>query len=152
MGSMKLEQTLGTNSKNLLPNESSIGLFRDLEANEIFWEDPNELIPNVVKESIEMLFTFEKGEMLSNSLFDFISKWHSPREARPFVKDLLFAISLNVAVDRRNHQNQTPIMIAAHFDAEKAVLQLIERGAKLEAVDKHGNTALHLGAANASDL
>merc|ERR1712098_665948 len=135
---------------SLFPNGSSIKLFCDLKTSEFSWEDPNDMVGNEIKEEIEVALR-HKGEARSNLLFDCISDWLSAREARLFVKEIVFAISEYVDVDRRDQFNQTPLMFSAYFDSEKAILKLVDRGAKMEAFDPSGNTALHWAATDLSE-
>lgn len=139
----KTEKTVVLQKQSVFQNGSSIKLF--LKTNEFSWEDPNNLVGNEIKEEIEVAFR-HKGEAKSNLLFDCISDWFSAREARLFVQELLFFISESVDVDRRNTFNQTPLMLAAYFGSEKAIFKLVDRGAKIQAVDPEGNTALHWAA------
>lgn len=130
---------------NLFPNESSVKVFRDMDTDELSWEDPNNLIEIKIKEKIESALKKKDQEAMSNGLFNCISTyWDVPYEAELFVKELCNAMAENVAVDKRDERCRAPLMVAAMLDAEKAVVKLIEKGAKLEAVDIFGRTALHL--------
>lgn len=123
--------------QNIFPNES-VKILRDMETNEMAWEDPNNLIPNVVKAEIERCLQ-QKGEEMSNCMFDSISYWYFHVAAHPFVKQILLPVSDNVDV-RRESEGKTPLMTA------KAVAKLIERGATVEATDQNGRRALHYAA------
>jgi len=68
------------------------------------------------------------------------------------LKELMLPISEHVNVEKRDKFNQTPLHFASTFNAEKAVAQLIKRGAKLEAANEAGWTALHFAALNGSEL
>merc|ERR1712098_626106 len=127
--------------KNIFPNESSVKTLRDMETNEMSWEDPKNLIPNVVKAEIERCLQ-QEGEEMSNCLFDSISYWYFHVAAHPFVKQILLFISVDVDV-QRGSEGKTPLITATRFDAAKAVANLIERGATVEAVDQNGRRALH---------
>jgi hypothetical protein len=136
----------------LYPNKSSIKVFCDMETNVISWEDPENLVRDDSKKSIESSLQ-QKEKAMSNGLFDCIFKWytyHIPNEANPFVRELLFSMSDYVDVDRRDKSNRTPLMLAAGYDAEKVkvVVNLVGRGAKMEVVDHDGRTALHYAAGN----
>merc|ERR1712098_421960 len=87
----------------------------------------------------------DKKEM-SNYLFDCLSNSFLSRESKPFIEELILAMSQSVDVEKRNKYNQTPLMFSVDFGAEKAVSKLIERHVNLEAVDEYGMTALHLAA------
>lgn len=130
---------------NLYPNKSSIKVFRDLETEQISWKDPNELVEIRIKKLIEVSLQ-QKGKTMSNHLFSCIFDWNVPADANPFVKELLFGMSKTVDVERRGSYNSARLMIAAKFDADKAVAKLIERGAETEDVDSHGWTATHWAA------
>merc|ERR1712096_196705 len=123
---------------------SIIGVFRDKETEEIWWEDPKNLISNEIKQEIEE-FLKHKGEK-SNSLFSRISKWGLPDEATAFLKQLTLCVFQKIDVEKRDEYEQTPLMIAVELDSAKTVRKLIERGAKLEAKDGFGLTALHWSA------
>lgn len=130
--------------RSVCSNESSVKLLYDMEAKElIFWEDPNDFIRDERKEEIESSLQL-KGEALNNSLFNCISNWSPQKESRPFVKELMFVLSESVVVEKRGGEfDETLLMIAAKFDAETTVVKLMDRGAKLEAADREGFTALH---------
>jgi len=132
---------------DLYPNASSVKIFRT-ETNEISWKDPDDLIPKEQKEKIECCLR-QKGRERANLLFDCISKWYVSDEAKPFVKELMFAVSKNVDVDKRGgFYNESVLMYCIDFDAEEAVHQLIHRGAKTKATDALQSTALHKAAIN----
>merc|ERR1712098_577918 len=88
------------------------------------------------------------GGEQSNPVFECISNWHVPPDAIPLVKELMLRISEDVDVRnaKDGKSNGTPLMFAVKFDVEKAVLKLIERGAKIEAIDFGGCNALHWAA------
>lgn len=142
MPDRKLTEEKITGILNIFPNESSVKVFRDLETMELFWDDPKELIEIENKKSIEASLK-QTGREMSNGIFYNIFDWNFPVEASPFVKMLLFSMSEHVSIDKKGHFNVTPLMICALLNAEKAVAKLIERGAKMEAVDKEKYTALH---------
>lgn len=132
---------------NMFPNDSSVQIFRDMETNEISWEDPNQLIEIERKEKIESSLLLE-GEEMANHLFDCFSNWFPPTEIHPFLKELIFTMSKSVDVDRReNKHNRTPLMLAVQYDID-AVLNLIKRGSEIGSIDKYGWTALHYAASN----
>lgn len=132
---------------NLFPNESSVQVFRDLETNEISFEDSNDLIPDQIKMYIEVVLEEMKGEELSNRLFDCeFGSFCLHADAIPFVKRIFDQISEDVDINRRGKRDITPLMTFVAFDAVKAVAKLIERHAKMEDVDSFGRTALHIAA------
>lgn len=67
------------------------------------------------------------GEEMSNGLFDCFSSFEVSQGAKPFIKEVLLSMSQNIDVDKRSKHNQTPLMLAIKFDAEKAVVKLIEK-------------------------
>lgn len=143
----KNHKTVGKFS--LYPLENSVKAIRDVKTNEIVWEDSMNLIPNDVKESIDICL--QKNEKaMCNRLFDRLFHWYLPREAMPFLKDLMFPMSKRVGIERRSKDGVTPLMVAAVMDANEACARLLARGANVEAVNKAGNTALHLAAYNGS--
>merc|ERR1712098_820630 len=115
------------------------------ETNEMVWDDQKNLIPNVVKTEIERCLQ-QKGEEMSDCLFDSISYWYFHVAAHPFVKQVLILMAENVEVQRESEGNKTPLMTAARYDTEKAVAKLIERGATMEAADQHERRAIHYAA------
>lgn len=133
---------------NVFPNEGSIKVFRDMETKNIFWKDPKNLIPVELKKEIESSLK-QKGETLPNELFDCVSIYVLPPddETRLFVTRLMFSISKTINVDKRNKDNVSVLMFAVYLDATEVVMNLIERGAEMKAVDKYGNIALHWAAA-----
>lgn len=140
---------------NLFPNESSVQVFRDLETNEISFEDSNDFIPEKIKMYIEVVLEELKGKELSNRLFDCeFGSFCLHADAIPFVKEILFAVSEHVDINRRGKRDITPLMTFAAFDAVKAIFKLIERNAKMEDVDSsllekidfYGRTAFHIAA------
>lgn len=150
----KLEETF----ENLFSSESSVQVLRNEETNKISWKDPKDLIPHGKKKQIGM-FLEQKGTdmstLLGNGLFCCISGWYFdpsevaklfaynvPMEALSFTKDLLLIMSVNVDIDKRSF-TFTPLMLAVKFDAKNAVVELIERGANIEALDENEHTALH---------
>lgn len=137
---------------NLYPNNSSVQMFRDTHTDETVWKDPKNLIRTGIKKTIEFSFK-QKGEELSNCMFECISNWVDvPVEANPFLKELMLPMSEDVSVKKKDKFNQTPLMFAATFNAEKAVVRLIERCAQLDATDEAGWSALHFAAYNGSEL
>lgn len=132
---------------NLFPNESSVQVFRDVQTNEIYWEDKKNLISDKIKDKIGFALQ-QKGETMSNNLFDCISSWNPPAEAEPFVKELMLPLSEYVDVGKRTVPlNFTPLMFASRFDSEEAVGKLIDRGANMKTKDVDGYTALYWAAA-----
>lgn len=127
----------------IYPNDSSVKVFRT-ETNEISWDDPQNLIRTDKKRQIEIAL-HQNGNEKSNALFDSISDWYVATEsdARLLVKEMLSEMSESVDVNRRGANYFTPLLIASIFDAEKAVLKLIERRADINAADLSGCTALH---------
>merc|ERR1712058_112698 len=83
------------------------------------------------------------SELAANCIFDCVADWFPPLEARAFVRELVNFISRKVNVARTDQHGQTLLMIAAYFNAESAVLKLIEREAQIDAVNEFGQTALH---------
>merc|ERR1712098_320396 len=75
-----------------------------------------------------------------------VSGWFPSVEACPFVRKQLLEMSKSVDMGRRGESNETPLFLAANFNAVKAVSNLIERGATTDARDTNGNTALHWAA------
>lgn len=124
---------------NLYPNESSIQVLHDMETNKIVWVDPKSLVRTEIKKAIELSLQ-QKGQKRSNGLFDVISNWSNfPSEASPFVKALLNVDLGDVDLEKKSGAyNFTPIMYAARFDCDKAVVKLVERGANTEAVHEYG--------------
>jgi hypothetical protein len=98
---------------NVIPNESSVKVWLDMETNEISWEDPNELIENILKKEIASCLK-QKEETMSNLLFDYFQlSYMSPKvipEARPFIKKLLFAL------DKLYKYNKTRRFWRSHHD------------------------------------
>jgi hypothetical protein len=130
---------------NLYPNKSAINVYRGMQSNEIWWEDPKNLVGDEIKKSIESSLK-QKGKLMSNGLFDCLSNWLPPAGGKAFFSELLFFMSKSVGIDRRGKHKKTPLMVATCFEAERAVVQLIERGANIEEVDEYGTTALHFAA------
>jgi ankyrin repeat protein len=129
---------------NLFSNESSVQILRDVNTEEIYWEDPNDLIEVEKKASIKSCL--QKNEKaMANELFDclFDSNWSPLVKAFPFLRELAFYMAENVSLSKRYKEKQTPLMLCAFFDAEKAVSKLLERGANVNETDANKNTALH---------
>jgi hypothetical protein len=132
---------------NLFPNESSVQVFRDLETNEISFEDSNDFIPEKIKMYIEVVLEELKGKELSNRLFDCeFGSFCLHADAIPFVKEILFAVSEHVDINRRGKRDITLCLTSAAFDAVNAISKLIERNAKMEDVGSFGRTAFHIAA------
>lgn len=151
----KLSNAKSSGSIKIYPNQSSIKVFYDVEANVVSWEDPDNLVPNEIKKSIELSSQQNGKAEMSNCLFDCIFDWytyHIPKEANPFVRELLFSASDYVDIERRDQSNRTPLFYAAGFNAEKVVVKLVGRGANTEAVDHEGRTALHYATGNGNFL
>jgi len=71
---MKMVEKQMSNAKqskrlNLFPNDSSIQMFQEMNADEIAWEDPKHLIRPEMKEQIEFCLK-QKGEAMSDCLFE----------------------------------------------------------------------------------
>merc|ERR1712098_471116 len=118
---------------NVFPNETAVKVFRNMETNEISWEDGKNLVPiekkaeieiwlqqkgkkNLLNQKGEEISRRQRAEEMSNYLFDRVCKWSPPEEALPFFKELKFVISENVNVRRRGKNN--PLIIAVRIDAE----------------------------------
>jgi len=141
---MKSKKVKFTGPLNIYPNESSIKVFRDMETEEISWEDPEYLCQMEIKEKIGCCLR-QKEEKMSNGLFDCISKWFNlSDEAKPFVRKLIFTMAEYVEIGRRGNFMKTPLMYATELDSVNAVVKLVSRGAKTEAVDVTGCTSLHV--------
>lgn len=147
--------TLATEESNekkilLFPNESSVKLFQNKRTNSISWDDPENLVTEKKKETIESAL-HEEGEKMCSTLFDCISDWMPPVAACPLVQEQLCVISKSVDVTKRGIYNETPLMLAACFNADQAVLNLIQRGAKTDDIDASENTALHWASADKNE-
>jgi len=138
---------------SVFPNESAVKLLRNEKTNKIFWEDENDLIQTWKKAKIEACFQ-ETEESRSNCIFDCVSSWifNTPTGAHPFIKELLFAASEHVDVERRFASNRTPLITASRFDADQAVVRLLRKGAKMDDVDNKGYSALYWAAAWGGEL
>jgi len=159
--SSKRKSVLNPRLSNVFPNVTAVKVLRNMKTNEISWDDENNLVPREKKEEIEICLQQkgekrslhqkveemplkQKDEEIANCLFDKICKWYPPDESIPFLRELLFFISENVEINRRGRNGQTPMMIAARFDADGAIANLIERSANVKAVDNDRWTALHI--------
>lgn len=144
-----------TGNVNLFPSGSSIKAIRDLGANTILWKDQNSLIPDELKRQIEASLKKQEAEMAS-SLFDCLFDWlpiakdteetqsANSKEIDAFVKEIMFLMATNVDIEKRERRKGSNcLMLAAIFSAEKAIVELIRRGAKPNVINKEGNTALH---------
>jgi hypothetical protein len=134
---------------NVFPNEGSIKVFRDMETKNIFFKDPKCFITSELKEEIESSLK-QKGEAMANMLFNCVSncfRFPSPKsDVCFFVTRVMFSVSKAIDVDKRNKNFVSPMMYAAYIDATEAVINLIQRGAEMRAVDGYGNIALHWAA------
>merc|ERR1712058_198140 len=84
---------------NVFPAQSSVKIFRDIGTDEIYWKDPNKLVPNYFKKLIEKSLQ-QKEKTISNSLLESISRWHVATETRIFVKEMLLTLSDGVDVEK----------------------------------------------------
>merc|ERR1712098_39321 len=149
-----------TGTVNLFPSGSSIKAMCDVGANAISWEGRSNLIPDEIKEQIQRAVCERdptKGEEeVANALFDCFYGWlpiakdteetnsADTEEMLTFVREIMFRIAKNVDIERREKRREsTPLMLATIFDAEKAIVELIRRGAEPNVVNNEGNTALH---------
>jgi len=112
--------------------------------------DPNNVIPNIIKETIQSAL-MKNGEAKSNEIFAKISDWDVPEEAREFVKESMLLMSENIEVKKEDASKRTPLMLAAEFGEEKAVVKLIKRGAEIGALDIVGYTSLHWAAMSGNE-
>ena len=71
-------------------------------------------------------------QRMSNGLFDCVSGWHFAPQTDPLVREILFAMSENVCIEKRNKFNQTPLMISGRFGTEKVISLLPFRTPKTE--------------------
>lgn len=55
-----------------------------------------------------------------------------------------FVLNNRSAIDKRNRRGWTPLMVASFNGFDLTVLCLLQRGASVNAMNKDGNTALHL--------
>ncbi len=78
-----------------------------------------------------------------NNMLHLLAKQY--KASKELVK-LAFKNSTEETISAKNHEGQTPLAIAFKNNNESFVLQLIEKGAKIEevGVDKEGNNMLHL--------
>lgn len=60
------------------------------------------------------------------------------------VELLEFVLNNRSAIDKRNQRGWTPLMVAAFNGFDLSVSCLLQRGASVNAMNKEGNTALHL--------
>jgi len=152
-----------TGKINLFPNGSSkIKAIFDVGANIILWKGKlNKLIPNKIKEQVESSLKKRGVKEVANALFDCLFGWPplvkdteetdsaDSKEIDTFVGEILFLLAKNVDIERRERQkHSTPLMLAAIFMAEKAIVELFRRGAKPNVANKEGYTALHWAARN----
>jgi hypothetical protein len=125
--------------RDLYPNDSDMKLLL-FDNNEIIWENAHERLESHRMEAIEDFSRAERGRRSSSRFFKDISKWNDrlgnghilDAAAREFGKAFVLAMSEHVDPNE-SYCGRTPLMVAAQFGAQKAVLKLINRGANVEA-------------------
>lgn len=131
---------------NVFPAQSSVKIFREFGTDEIYWEDPNKLVPSYFKKLIHKSLQ-QKEKTISHSILESISRWHVAAETCMFVKEMLLALSDNVDVEKKfGNYSETVLMLATKFNESKAVSRLIRRKANIEQKNRFGEAALYLAA------
>lgn len=157
-----------TGNLNMFPNAGSIKVWRNMETNDVFWDDPEkvwEIKDNNAKcafqkRKIKICLQTEMNVVeMSNCLFDVVLDWPNcsfwiasddgAEKLRSFMKAILDFISENFdlkkeAIRERASCKQNPMSLAARFQSSKMVAKLIEIDKKLlKSADECACTALH---------
>merc|ERR1712098_796590 len=139
-----------SHKREICPNSSPVKIFSDAH-NAISWEDPENLIPDNIKEIIEH-FLREKTTALGEEALDTLFCWKRDPRASPFIEEVMMEMVENFDAEQSGARmsggsfKRTFLMVAAEEGSTKVIRKLIEKGAKMEAQDVNGYTALHYAA------